>query len=172
MKDMNATFNEAFRTHADELFRHAFFRISDRERAVDLVQECFLRAYTYAKKNHIDDIRAFLYRTLRNLIIDEYRKKKSYSLDAMLEVEDGNAETLLPTDDTNTLLAAADRLDAKAALSKVSELPHEYGEIIILRFVDGLSPGEIAERIDISENLVSVRIHRALKALRALFENP
>ncbi len=171
MKDRKRLFDEAFTTYADELFRHAFFRISDRERAVDLVQECFLRSYTYAKEDDIHDIRAFLYRILRNLIIDEYRKKKSYSLDALLEGED-SPERLLPTDDTNTIEAATERLDAKAAFEKVSELPPHFSEVLLLRFVDGFSPKEIGERVGISENLVSVRIHRALKALRALVETP
>ena len=172
MKDANKVFDEAFSAYADELFRHAFFRISDRERAVDLVQECFLRAYGYAKTGDISDVRSFLYRTLRNLIIDEYRRKKSFSLDAMMENEEKDADALLPKDETNTLEAAMQRLDGARALRKVSELSPGYAEVLILRYVDGLTPGEIAERIDVSENLVSVRIHRALKALRALVETP
>ena len=168
MKDRNKVFEEAFDRYADELFRHAFYRVSDRERAVDLVQDTYLRAYAYAKNDDIREIRAFLYRTLRNLIIDEYRKKKSYSLDALLENEDGNTETLLPVDETNTLLAAMERFDGGQALEKISELSPDYGEVLMLRYVDGLTPSEIAERIDVSENLVSVRIHRALKALREL----
>lgn len=172
MKETNRLFEEAFSAYADELFRHAFFRLSDRERAVDLVQDCFLRAYDYARRAAIDDMRAFLYRTLRNLIIDEYRKKKSYSLDALLEDEERNTEALLPTDDTNTVEAAMERLDARAALRKVAELPPDYSEVLMLRYVDGLTPTEIAERINVSENLVSVRIHRALKALRILIETP
>jgi RNA polymerase sigma factor (sigma-70 family) len=61
-----------------------------------------------------------------------------------------------------------ERLDGRQALLKISELPPDYSEVLMLRYVDGLTPREIAERIDASENLVSVRIHRALKALRAL----
>lgn len=171
MKERQELFGEAFTAYADELFRHAYFRLSDRERAVDLVEEAFLRAFTYAKDEDIRDVRAFLYRTLRHLIIDEYRKKKSHSLDALLD-EEGDAEYLMPRDESNTLEAATERLDAKRALEKVSELPPQYAEVIMLRFSEGLSPQEIARRIDVSENLVSVRIHRALKALRTLLEKP
>ena len=116
-------------------------------------------------------MRAFLYRTLRHLIIDEYRKKKSYSLDAMME-EDRDVEALMPHDDTNTLEAAMERLDGAEAVKKLSELPQHYGEALMLRYVDGLSPKEIAGRLRISENLVSVRIHRALKALKEILETP
>jgi len=172
MKDRNRAFDEAFKAYADDLFRHAYFRVSDRERAADLVQDAYVRAYTYAKGEDIADIRAFLYRTLRNLIVDEYRKKKTYSLDAMLEQEEGDAAALLPIDESNTLDAATARLDGKAALQRVSELSHEYAEALLLRYAEGLTTAEIAGRLGISENLVSVRIHRALKALRALLETP
>jgi RNA polymerase sigma-70 factor (ECF subfamily) len=167
MKGRNEAFERAFSDYGDELFRHAFFRLSDREKAVDVVQETFLRAYGYAKTKEIGDLRSFLYRTLRNLIIDEYRRKKTASLDAMLE-EESASDAILPVDETNTLHAAADRLDAADALKRVSELPPDYSEIILLRFVDGLTPKEMGVRLGISENLASVRVHRALHALRTL----
>ena len=136
-------------------------------RAVDLVQDAYLKAYAYAKDTDIDDMRAFLYRTLRNLIIDEYRRKKPVSLDAMAEEsEETSAEAFLPADLTNTLEAATERLDARAALAAVKDLSPSYAEAILLRFVDGLSPAEIGERLGISENLASVRVHRALATLR------
>lgn len=168
-KENEELFDDAFRQYADELFRHAYLRLSDREKAVDLVQDCFVRTFGPGKDpSGIRDMRAFLYQTLRNLVIDEYRRKKSASLDAMLEEEDANPDALVPTDETNTLEAATERLDGRAALAKVAELPSAYAEAILLRFVDGLSPGEIAKRVGASENLVSVRIHRGLKELKKL----
>ncbi len=172
MKDREQAFEDAFAQYGDELFRHAFFRLSDREKAVDVTQDTFLRAYAYTRNTEVADMRAFLYRTMRNLIIDEYRKKKTYSLDAMVENEDVNTEAMLPMDETNTVEAAMDRIDAKAVLDMLPELPQQYAEVLMLRYVDGLSPKEIADRIDVSENLASVRIHRALKSLRTLFETP
>ena len=172
MKDRERSFEEAFELYGDELFRHAFFRLSDREKAADAVQDTFLRAFAYSREDSIHDMRAFLYRTLRHLVIDEYRRKKSYSLDAMMEDEETNGDALLPADETNTVEAAAERLDARAVIEKLPELPPQYAEVLALRYVDGLSPKEISERIDVSENLVSVRIHRALKALRTLFDTP
>jgi RNA polymerase sigma factor (sigma-70 family) len=167
MKERGEAFEDAFESYADELFRHAYFRLSDRERAVDLVQDAYLKAYAYAKGSDIADMRAFLYRTLRNLIIDEYRRKKPLSLDAMAEEhEEANADAFLPADESNTLEAATERLDARAALDAVKDLSPSYAEAILLRFVDGLTPAEMGERLGISENLASVRVHRALAALR------
>ena len=45
MADTEKQFTAAFEQYADELFRHATLRLSDRERALDLTQETFLRAW-------------------------------------------------------------------------------------------------------------------------------
>lgn len=173
MKDMEQLFREAFDRHSDELFRHASMRLPDRDKALELTQECFLRAWQYASRGEeIREIRPFLFRTLRHLIIDEYRKHKSYSLDEMLEDDEGGQmEKNLPRDDTNTLEAAMDRFDGKRAVSAIQMLPDLYREVIVLRYVQSLSIPEIAEMIGESDNVVSVRIHRGLKKLQALLES-
>ena len=113
-----------------------------------------------------------LFRSLRNLIIDEYRKSKSYSLDAMMEADDGGViESNLLKDDTNELEAAFDRFDGARAVSLVRELPDLYREILLLRYVNDRTIQEIAAIIGESENVVSVRLHRGLKKLRILLES-
>src|SRR5580693_6960055 len=103
-------FKNAFETYGDELFRHAFMRVSDREKALDLVQECFMRSMDYARKGgDIREMRPFLYRTLRHLIIDEYRRHKAVSLEAMAESGERDPEDYLPQDESNTLEAAVER---------------------------------------------------------------
>lgn len=163
-------FTAAFDRYADELFRHAYFRLSDRDKALELVQEAFMRSWNSARMGtKVRDMRAFLYRTLRHLIIDEYRRKKSSSLDALLENEEGSDSVL--ADERDEMAEAMDRLDGVQALALVQELPPSYAEVITLRYVDSLSPHEIAQRLDETENTISVRIHRALKALRTLYES-
>lgn len=172
MGDFEQQFKDAFERYSDELFRHASMRLSDRERALELTQDSFMKTWEYVRKGgEVRDLRPFLYQTLRHLIIDEYRKGKMHSLDRMLEDAEGGAvEAMLPQDDTNTLEAAMERLDAKAALRRVLELPELYREVLLLRYAEGLSPKEISIIITESENVVSVRIHRALKKMRDLLE--
>lgn len=168
-----AAFEEAYTRYNDELFRHCYLRVSDRERALELTQESFLRTWEYIEKGHeVLEFRPFLYRTLKNLIIDEYRKKKTQSLEAMVEdTEGGNVEALLPADESNTLEAAIDRFEGTRALKALEQLPDTYKEVLILRYVEGLSPKEIAQSLDENENAVSVRVHRGLKKLKALLES-
>src|SRR3569623_497077 len=165
-------FEEAYIRYSDELIRHCYHRDSDRERALELTQEAFLRTWEYVDRGkEVLEFRPFLYRTLKNLIIDEYRKMKTQSLDAMVEdTEGGSIEALLPPDETNTLEAAINRFEGSRALDALKLLPDAYKEVLIMRYVDGLSPKEIAQSLDENENAVSVRVHRGLKKLKELLE--
>lgn len=171
MTDASIQFAEAYERYNDELFRHCTLRLSDRERALELTQEAFLRTWEYISRGQeVRELRPFLYRTLRNLIIDEYRKMKSVSLEGMLTGDNTDVETLLPHDETNTLETAIDRFEGARALEALKTLPDTYREVLVMRYVDGLSPKEIAHTIDESENAVSVRIHRGLHKLKVLLE--
>ena len=64
----------------------AFFKVSDHAIGEDLVQETFMKTWSYlVKGGKIDVMKAFLYHVLNNLIVDEYRKRKTTSLDVLLE---------------------------------------------------------------------------------------
>lgn len=168
--DQEARFLKAFDEYADALFRHASIRISDRERSVELVHDTFTKVWGYLREGHeIASFRPFLYKVLNNLIIDEYRRRKEMSLDAMLAKE-GVDEGMFADLRDEPLEAMIDTLDAKHALTLVAELPDIYRETITLRFVDGLVPREIAALIEESENVVSVRLHRGVKLLREKIE--
>ena len=172
MQDIEATFREAFEKHSNELFRHAAMRLPDRDRALDLTQECFLRALGYAKKGEeIREIRPFLFRTLRHLIIDEYRKAKNFSLEEMTEGEDGEQYEKLLRDDHDPLEEALNRFEGSRALEMVVQLPDMYREVIAMRYVHDLSIREIAETVGVSENVISVRLHRGLKKLHSLLSS-
>ncbi len=53
-------------------------------------------------------------------------------------------------------------------LALLNRLKPEFREIIVLRYVEDFKPKEIAQILGLHEDLVSVRIHRALNALRNL----
>lgn len=163
-------FLEAFEEYSEALFRHAAIRISNRERSIDVVHDTFTKVWSYIRAGHqIDSYRSFLYKVLNNLIIDEYRKKKEASLDALLEAE-GVDEGSFPELSESTVEALAATIDGRKAFDLLEKLPEEYREVLIFRFVDELGPKEIAALIEESENVVSVRIHRGLKLLRNKIE--
>ncbi|MCA9360767.1 sigma-70 family RNA polymerase sigma factor [Candidatus Nomurabacteria bacterium] len=170
VSDHETRFLKAFEEYNDALFRHALIRVSNREKAIDIVHDTFTKVWSYLRDGYeIDSFRPFLYKVLNNLIIDEYRKRKEASLDALMEMEgvdEGSFDEL--SESTVEVLAAT--IDGKKAFDLLEELPDQYREVIILRFVDQLGPKEISELVEETENIVSVRIHRGLKILRQKIE--
>ena len=163
-------FLKAFDAYADPLFQHASIRLSDRERAVEIVHDTFAKVWGYMREGHeIATFKPFLYKVLNNLIIDEYRRRQETSLDALLERE-GVDEGMFAELRDEPLDALIDTLDARRVLLVLGELPDIYRESLILRFVDGLAPKEIAVLIEESESVVSVRLHRGIKLLKQRIE--
>lgn len=163
-------FLKAFEDYSDALFRHAAMRISNREKAIDAVHDAFTKVWSYVRQGHqIDSFRSFLYKVLNNLIIDEYRKHKEASLDALLDI-DGVDEGSFPELSESTVEALAATIDGRKAFDLLNDIPEQYREVLIFRFVDELGPKEIADLIEESENVVSVRIHRGLRLLRNKIE--
>lgn len=162
--DMETQFIAAYDAYADAIFRHCFFRVSDREKAKDLMQETFMHAWSsLTRGTQIQNLRAFLYRTAHNLVIDEYRKKKTISLDTM--AEEGFDPSENPTDRTHA------ELDVRLILTHLKDLKAEYRDVLVMRYLDGMSPGEIAEVFGVTENVVSVRLHRAKQYVHQHYGN-
>ena len=162
--DKEAQFLKAFDDYADALFKHCFFRVSDREAAKDLVQESFTRAWDHlARGKEVRDYRAFLYRIANNLIVDFYRKKKAVSLE---NISDAEKNTLFYDERREREIED----DARRVLLEIRKLPEDYQNAVTMRYIDGLTPKEIAVLTGESENVVSVRVHRGVEKLRAIFK--
>lgn len=163
---------EAFEQYAGVLYRHSYFRVSDPERARDLVSDTFTRTWDYlVKGNTIDDFKPFLYRTLNHLIIDEYRKKKTESLDVLLgekDIPEGAFEELIEGGKEEMEF----ELDAKQIPGLLESMPVLYKEVVTMRYLDGLMPAEISEILNIPVNTISVRIHRGVAWLSENVDKP
>ncbi len=161
-KAQKAEFLTLYEKHADELFRYCYFKTSNREQSLEIVQEVFMKAWiTITKETVMENPRAFLYAATRNAITDWYRKKKVVSLD---DLHDVGFDAPVEHSGHHT-----DRVEVERILEKTSKLEEKYREVIILRFVNDLSVTEIAELLKETENNISVRLHRALEKLRKLY---
>lgn len=171
----NEAFLVAFREHHDGLFRHAFFRLGSRERALDITQDTFIKAWDYVRAGgDVKQFKAFLYKIMHNLIIDEYRRKKTEALDGMSDERRVHIDEDLAV---GSVWETEEKLDEEALIVKVhdqlTKLSPEYCAVVTLRFVEGFSPKEIAQMTGETENIISVRLHRAITKLRTMlaYEN-
>lgn len=167
IEEKQKLFLEAYETYSDALFRFCFFKLNDRELAKDLLQETFMKVWVYISKGgEIGNIKAMLYKTAGNMIIDEYRKQgrrrgKTESLDVL------NEEGFEPGfDDTASWI---DKIDGAKAVALIANIPDPYGEAVFLRYVQDFSISEIVGITGESDNTICVRVHRGLVKLKELF---
>lgn len=157
-------FLKAYEEYAEAIYRHCYFRVFNKQRAEELMQDTFTKTWLYLSKGKkVDNLRAFLYRVAGNLVIDESRKNKMASLEAWLE--EGEGENDIPTEGHKDILRS---VMAKEVVQAMAGLRKEDQEILTLRFVSDLDPREIAQILGISPNNASVKINRAVAELRKI----
>ncbi len=158
-------FENLYYTHIDSLYRFAFFRVSDSDKATDIVQDIFIKYYIYLEKlrageekdiNH----KAILFQSLRNSIIDFYRQKKNLSLENLIDEGYDLLEEADSTFDTSL------HFDFSILKSHIKKLKQEDQDIIYMRYFEHMSVQDIASVLGKRENSVSVKIHRILESLR------
>jgi RNA polymerase sigma-70 factor, ECF subfamily len=128
----------------------------------DLVQDVFMRALRRVStlRKH-DCFGAWLAAIARNLANDYYRRSPpEEQLDDNVSGEETGCEARDRSD------ASVDRASAIAALDAIRSLPDAYRETLILRFVEGMTGPEIAERTGLTHGSVRVNLHRGMQLLR------
>lgn len=166
--DPAASLAEQALAHVDELYglaRHLCATPSDAE---DLVQETYARALGSVVRLAADsNLRAWLFRILRNCFIDQARRKK-----IVLEIAD-EAVAELPASEVWDV-AALDQLRYLAAADlerALATLPVELRFIVLLD-AQGFSEAEIAEIARCAPGTVKSRLFRARARLRAVLQGP
>ncbi len=164
-KDPEA-FAQVYDLYITPIYRFIYFKVATRQDAEDLTSEVFLRIWQYITETEeaIENLRALLYRTARNLVIDFYRQKAKRDLpqdqEALNNVIDDRQQSLLSHIENELAMKNIERV--------LRKMKDEYREVIILKFVEELTVGEIAKILDKSKGSVRVLLHRALKVSREL----
>jgi len=156
-------FETLYVRYMEAIYRYIFFRVGDEVQAEDLTEETFLRAWEALPKyqHRKYPFSSWLYRIAHNLVIDHYRRKKPVPIsNGLMRTHSNPAETpdYMVDRKHETLLLVK-------AVQKLNELEKE---IVLLRFVEGLSHKEIAAMVGKSPSSCRVILHRALKALRSI----
>ena len=152
----------AHENYGKKLNSYAFFRVSSRAISEDLVQDTFRKTWAYlVKGGKIDVMKSFLYHVLKGLIIDEYRKRKSSSLDALME------KGFEPGEDNSQRLMNV--LDGKRAIFLISRLPEKYQKIMRMRYVQDLSLKEMSLITGKLKETLAVQLHRGLEKLKKIY---
>jgi RNA polymerase sigma-70 factor (ECF subfamily) len=157
-------FGELYLLHLDAIYRYIYFRIADANDAQDLAEQTFLKAWEslprYEQRG--PPFTSWLYRIAHNLIVDHHRRQKP--IVSLSLAEKNNWKSKGPN-----ALAQIIQAEETAALARaIAQLPHDQQQVIVLRFIEGLSHNEVAQIVDKSPGACRVHQHRALAALNQL----
>ncbi|KGI61299.1 RNA polymerase sigma-70 factor [Prevotella sp. DNF00663] len=156
--DITLTFQYYYRP----LCLYAIHYLHDIDAAEDVVQECFAKLWERKKDRPVDNVKAFLYTSVRNMCIDNIRKANPI---------DGN---VLPSDLEGTLTdgEAEERSFHEAELwTAIDKLPTRCREVFVMSKRDNMKYREIASELGISEKTVEHQVSKALKILRGKVES-
>ena len=163
MIDNQKQFLDAYDKYAVAISRYCYYRVFDKEKSKDVVQETYTRTWKYmADGKVVENIRALLYRIATNIIIDESKKKKSSSLDKIME--DGFAPF------TDSRQKTQDHFTSQEIIVIVKTLDEKYRNVIMMKYVEELTTEEIAFALDETENNVYVMISRGLKIVKGILK--
>ena len=149
--------------HAGALWSYALqLTGGDRSRAEDVVQETLLRAWRHISvlEDSQGSARAWLFTVARNIVIDEWRTKRSHLEFAVAEVP----EVASQNDRTDQLL------QSWVVAEAVTKLSPEHRAVLRECYYRGRPVAEAARLLGIPEGTVKSRTHYALRALRLALE--
>jgi RNA polymerase sigma-70 factor, ECF subfamily len=157
--------------YLDGLYNTAYRMTRNREDAEDLVQETYFKAYKYYDKfEEGTNLKAWLFKILKNTFINNYRRKKlEPSTVDFAGIEEGfekivRSDSPAPRDPEADALANVLDEDVQAALES---LPPDYRLVVILADLEDFSYKEIAKILDCPVGTVMSRLYRGRKLLES-----
>lgn len=157
-----------FERYYRELLNFLARAVRDRDVAADLTQESFTRVLAAQRAGQtIRDPRALLYRTARNLVIDQHRQAEVRGAPAWSagpEENDGDAIDVPGPRTMQPDVVLSSRQDLAAIVATIEQLPPRCREAFVLFKFDGMSYAEIARHMGISVRTVEMQLQIAMRA--------
>ena len=164
-----ARFEEEVLELSDQVYRVARRIVPTREEAEDLVQETYVRAFrSWRSYTPGTNLRAWLMRILTNLNIDRGRRdQRTPDTRPMEEGDYFLYNKLEETGQTPAEERIVDRLSQDSVVSALSNVPHDFRDVIVLVDIGDFSYQEAAQILDVPIGTVMSRLHRGRRILKS-----
>lgn len=159
-------FGELYERHVRRIYNYIYYRTGDHHDAEDLTARVFQRALRHVGSFQDKGVpfTAWLYRIAHNLVANWHRdqsNRRTFSLDGPVQVPE-------VTDDNEDVHdKTTEREDARELRAALSRLPADRQQLIMLKYVAGLTNAEIGAAMGKSEGAVKALLHRTLLSLRS-----
>ena len=159
-------FGTLYRRYLDRVYGYAFYLLGDHHDAEDVTERTFLAALAAIGtfRDTGANFRSWLFRIAHNQVANALRSRARRPADSLDLVEHPTAVGSDPA----ALVGAAD--EARTLRQALGGLAADRRQVLVLRFVDGLTAREIGAVLGRSEGAVRVLQHRALRELGAALE--
>ena len=154
---------------ADQVYRVARHLVGSREEAEDLVQEAYARAFrSWRSFQPGTNLRAWLLRILTNLNIDRGRRQQRSPDMQSIEANDYFLADKL--EEVGGPITQEERVDERLSqndiVSALSEVPHDFRDVIVLVDIGDFTYADAAQILDIPVGTVMSRLHRGRRILK------
>jgi RNA polymerase sigma-70 factor (ECF subfamily) len=169
-KEKRSNFEAEALPHIDALLRTAQRMTKDGNDAEDLVQETYTKAYRFWDRFEPgSNCRAWLFKIMTNIFINEYRSKSRSPVATSIEdIDDsylyGQLAGLEPAENPEQKLFA--KILDDDVRKAIESLPEDFRLVAVLSFLEGFSYQEIAEIANLQIGTVKSRMHRGRKLLQ------
>jgi RNA polymerase sigma-70 factor, ECF subfamily len=164
-------FVDAYRS---KLFNYSFLLCGQREDAEEVAQETLLKVFaSFEQLREPERLKSWVFRIAKNFCLMK-RRKSAFAPDVELSLDelrpakgDGEFAALEIADWSALPENAASDAELRQVLDEaIRELPEIYRSVFLLRDVEELSTEQTAQVLDVSNDVVKTRLHRARLALR------
>jgi len=147
------TYNQIVDLYSDRIYTYLLKHLKDSNTAQDVTQDCFLQLWKHRKTIEEETVKAWLFKTAYNIMLNQIRKHKKLSYEATLN--------------DNIMEDRKDDYETKDLLNQVFEFltPHEKS-LVLLKDVEGYNYQEIASMHDISLSSVKSHLFRARQKMK------
>jgi RNA polymerase sigma-70 factor, ECF subfamily len=164
----DSAWESVVKSYGKRIFNLSYRYTNNREEAEDLTQDILIRVYQNLKSYRAESggFQNWLLRVARNLLIDHYRQVRRYP-------QAGGSEELETMNIKDEKLPSPQRAVEQVEVSQflqygLQSLSPELKEAIILRDLEGMAYGEMADLLNIPEGTVKSRINRGRLELSRL----
>lgn len=155
-------FGELYERYVDRIYSYVYYRTGNHHDAEDLTARVFSRAITHIE-TYTDrgvPFQAWLYRIAHNLVANWHRDRGRRKIIPLDEFVASSLKSEAPD------RQAEDKEEREALLAAIRRLPEERQQLLLLKFVEGLSNAEIGAIMGRTEGAIKSLYHRTLLALR------